>query len=239
MEDARSVAVGTTVHELLVQCLQRPPDEDAWREFVRRYHGSIRNSVARTFHLRVGQEADRRAQFPNDLIEDLVQAVYIRLIEEGNRALTRFEGQHENSIFQYLGIISVNVVRDHFREAKAKKRPKMSFSLDELLENAGDGGVLKEAVSNIDGSMSTGRSSSTVTMEDIEAALKRSVSRKNRDRDALIFKLHYYEGLTLEEIKRALGLDISPIGIGSILNRINAKLRTKLSLRPARQQSTR
>ena len=227
MGDARSVAVELTVHELLTQCLRRPPNEDAWREFVCRYHAAIRATVAKTFHIRVSQETDRRAQFPEDLIEDLVQAVYLRLVEEGNRALDRFEGQHENSIFQYLAIISVNVVRDHFREAKAQKRPKLSFSLDELLENTGEGGVLKDAVSRIDGS--AGDQSSNVTMEDLEAALKRSVSRKHHDRDALIFKLRYYEGLTLEEIKRALALDISPIGIGSILNRINNKLRTKLS----------
>jgi hypothetical protein len=35
--------------------------------------------------------------------------------------------------------------------------------------------------------------------------------------------------LTLEEIRKALALDISPMGIGSILNRINGKLRTRLS----------
>jgi RNA polymerase sigma factor (sigma-70 family) len=228
MGDVRSVAVQLTVHELLKRCLQRPPNEGAWREFVHRYHGAIRTSVAKTFHLRASQETDRRAQFPEDLIDDLVQVVYMRLVEEGNRALDRFEGEHENSIFQYLGIISVNVVRDHFREAKAQKRPKLSFSLDELLENAGEGGMLKDAVSSIDGTLLTGPAS-RLTMEDVEGALKRSVSRRHRDRDALIFKLRYFEGLTLEEIKKALALDISPIGIGSIVNRINGKLRARLA----------
>ena len=225
MGEALSVAVELTVHELLTQCMRRPPDEGAWREFVHRYHGAIRASVAKTFHLRASQESDRRAQFPDDLIEDLVQVVYMRLVEEGNRALDRFQGEHENSIFQYLGIIAVNVVRDHFREARAQKRPKLSFSLDELLDNTGEGGILKSAVTNMDGGSSQG----TVTLEDLEGALQRSVSRRHRDRDALIFKLRYYEGMTLEEIKKALGLDISPIGIGSILNRINGKLRLRLT----------
>lgn len=227
MGDAGSGAVQLTVHELLRLCLQRPPDEDAWREFVHRYHVAIRASVAKTFHLRVSQETERRAQFPEDLIDDLVQAVYMRLVEEGNRALNRFEGEHENSIFQYLGIIAINVVRDHFREAKAQKRPKLTFSLDELLENAGDGGILREAISGIDGALLTG-SPASLTIEDVEAALKRSVSRRHRDRDTLIFKLRYFEGLTLEEIKKTLALDITPIGIGSILNRINGRLRAKL-----------
>jgi RNA polymerase sigma factor (sigma-70 family) len=223
MGEVRSVAVELTVHELLIQCMQRPPDEGAWREFVHRYHGAIRASVAKTFHIRASQESDRRAQFPEDLIEDLVQAVYLRLVEEGNRALDRFQGDHENSIFQYLGIIAVNVVRDYFREARAQKRPKLSFSLDELLENTGEGGMLRNAVTGINGG-----TADSVTLEDLEGALKRSVSRRHSDRDALIFKLRYYEGLTLEEIKKALALSISPIGIGSILNRINGKLRLRL-----------
>jgi RNA polymerase sigma factor (sigma-70 family) len=222
------VAVELTVYNLLRRCLERPPDEAAWQEFVYRYHPAIKAAVAKTFRSRVTQETERRAQFPDDLIEDLVQTVYVRLVEEGNRALERFEGEHENSIYRYLGIISMNVVRDHFREAKAQKRPKVTFSLDELLENAGDGAMLKDAISSIDGQPIMG-SALNLTMDDVEAALIRSVSRRHRDRDALIFKLRYLDGLTLEEIRRALRLDISAMGIGSILNRINSKLRTRLS----------
>src|SRR5262245_4200678 len=151
----------------------------------------------------------------------------MRLIEEGNRALGSFEGQHENSIFQYLAIISINVVRDYFRQAKAQKRPKVSFSLDALLESAGEGGMLKDVVSSLDGKPSGG-SELSLTLEDIENALMKAVSRRHRDRDALIFKLRYYDGLTLEEIRKALGLDMSPMGIGSILNRINGRLRSRL-----------
>jgi DNA-directed RNA polymerase specialized sigma24 family protein len=44
----------------------------------------------------------------------------------------------------------------------------------------------------------------------------------------LIFQLRHFEGLTLEEIQRSLGLDISPVGIGSILNRITSRLRERL-----------
>lgn len=224
---SRQVAEGLTVSELLERCLQRPPDEAAWNEFVRRYDSVIRTRVGKTYRLRASQEADRRPQFPDDLIDDLVQAVYMRLIEEGNRALKQFEGSRENSIYYYLGMISINVVRDHFREAKAYKRPKVSFSLDELLEVAGEGGVLKDAVSSTAGCVATGTSKG-ITMEDIEGALKKAVSHKHQHRDTLIFKLRYYDGLTLEEIRKALGLEISAIGIGSILNRINTKLKERL-----------
>lgn len=221
------MADGLTVSELLERCSQRPPDEAAWREFVRRYDSAIRANVAKTYRMRASQEADRRPQFPEDLVDDLVQAVYVRLVEEGNRALKHFEGSRENSIYYYLGIISINVVRDHFRETKAFKRPKVSYSLDELLE-VGEGGILKDAISTIDGKLAAG-SRAGVTVEDIEAALRKAVSQRHQHRDILIFRLRYYDGLTLEEIRSALGLDISAIGIGSILNRINAKLKERLT----------
>jgi RNA polymerase sigma factor (sigma-70 family) len=204
----------------------RPADEVAWQEFVRRFHPIIRSNVVRTFHRKAKEDAERRAQFPEDQIEDLIQAVYLRLIEDRNKALARFEGEHENSIYHYLSIISVNVVRDHFREHRAQKRPKVSYSLDELIDH---GGALP--ANDFYSAAGTARGASpdrSSVVEEIERALDKAVSGKNRDRDVLIFKLRYYEGLTLEEITTVLNLGISAISVGSILNRILKKLRPML-----------
>jgi RNA polymerase sigma factor (sigma-70 family) len=201
----------------------RPPDEAAWQEFVRRYNTTIKAHVVKTFHKKVLEESDRKPQFPNDLIEDLVQAVYMRLIEDQNRALERFEGEYDNSIFQYLGMISINVVRDYFREAKAQKRPKVTYSLDELLEKSTNV-PLPVSLPTV----SVTNSNAAFTSEEIEKALRKAVSGRHRDRDILIFQLRFYEGLTLEEIKQALKLDLSPISVGSILNRITNKMKTLL-----------
>ncbi|HJQ70005.1 MAG TPA: sigma-70 family RNA polymerase sigma factor [Blastocatellia bacterium] len=216
-----------TVAELLKRCSLRPPDEVAWQEFVRRYDHTIRLSVVKTFHRKAREEADRKPQFPEDLIEDLVQAVYMRLVEDHNRALERFEGEYANSIFQYLSMISINVVRDYFREMRAQKRPKVSYSLDELLETSGDGALREEARSRLDG-QPLGYAKESYTIEEIEQALDKTISGKNRNRDLLIFKLRYVEGLTLEEITKVMALDISAISVGSILNRIIKKLRPML-----------
>lgn len=217
-----------TVAELLKRCSRRPPDEVAWQEFVRRYDHTIRLNVVKTFHRKAREETDRKPQFPDDLIEDLVQAVYVRLIEDNNRAIERFEGEYANSIFQYLSMISINVVRDYFREMRAQKRPKVSYSLDELLETSGDGALFDEAHSRIDG-QPVGPAKESITVEEIEQALEKIVSGKNRNRDILIFKLRYNEGLTLEEITKAMNLDISAISVGSILNRIIKRLRPMLN----------
>jgi RNA polymerase sigma-70 factor (ECF subfamily) len=191
---------------------------------VRRFHSTIRSNVHKTFHRKAREESDRRPQFPDDAVDDLIQSVYTRLVEDRSRALKRFEGEHANSIYQYLGMISVNVVRDYFREAKAQKRPKISYSLDELLDTAGDGALMPEGAISSEGIAVSG-SSLAFTLSEIEFALDKAVGGRNRHRDTLIFKLHYLEGLTSEEIIQTMGLDISTIGVNSILNRLVRKVR--------------
>ena len=226
-----------TTEALLRRCRKRPPDEAAWQEFVRRYHSVIKANVVRYFHLKAGQEFERRSQVLEDSIEDLVQNVYLRLIDDNSRVLKAFHGKLDNSLPAYLTMISVNVVKDHFRGIKADKRPKIIFSLDELIENEGEGRVFIGASSDIHGNQSggnqsggkqTGSPSPAFTIEDIDALLNKALSNRNRDRNTLIFKLRYCDGLTLEEIRNSLGLDMSPMGIGSILSRINKQLRQSI-----------
>jgi RNA polymerase sigma factor (sigma-70 family) len=226
--DLTSVPNALTVTELLKLCSKRPADDAAWQEFVRRYNTTIKAHVVRTFHKKAREESDRKPQFPEDMIEDLVQAVYMRLVEDQNRALERFEGEYENSIFQYLGMISINVVRDYFREAKAQKRPKITFSLDELIEKSGDSSMAGVVKSHLNGRPAT-ESSASYTLDDIEMALSKAVSARHRDRDIMIFRLRYIQGLTLEEIKQRMELDLSPISVGSILNRITTKMKSMLT----------
>jgi RNA polymerase sigma factor (sigma-70 family) len=212
-----------TVGELLKKCSERPPDEAAWEEFVRRYHTTIKSFVARTYHQKARVDLDRRPQFPEDMIEDLVQGVYIKLVEYQNSALERFEGMHENSIFQYLGMISMNVVRDHFREVTAQKRPKVTVSIEQLLMR-GDRALTDERPIRVES-----ESSITFAEDEIEQALKKVVKGRNKERDTLIFKLKFYEDLTLNEITKQLGLNLSPVSVGSIINRIVAKIRPILA----------
>ncbi len=218
-----------TTEELMKRCAKRPADEDAWQEFVRRYHHVIRGNVVKTFNLMVFREKDRHPQFYGDTIDDLVQVVYLHLVKQNSHALNRFKGKYDESIFRYLAVISINAVRDHFREARALRRPRITFSLDELLENAGEGGILRDAICGIDGEPLESRGTKKITMEEIDSALKKVVASKHRNRDILMYKLRYLDGLTLEEIRNALGLEMSSVGVGSILKRINDRLRRRLT----------
>jgi RNA polymerase sigma factor (sigma-70 family) len=214
------------VAELIARCSVRPVDELAWQEFVRRYHATIRAAVLKTFRNKLREEVERREQFPDDTGEDLVQSVYCRLIENRSQALRRFKGNHDNSIYQYLMMISVNAVRDYFREMNALKRPKISYSLDEVL--ASDSAAASFADRTRIATVSAPGVSSPFTMEEIDSALKKAVGWRNRDRNILIFQLYYIEGLTLEEIISLLELGITAVGVNSILNRIIRRMRLLL-----------
>ena len=215
-----------TVTELLARCAQRPADDAAWSEFLRRYHTTIRMHVSRTYHAR-GKDQDRKQQFSDESIEDLVQLVYCRLITEGSAALKRFEGAFENSIYKYLAMISKNVVRDHFREMEALKRPKISHSLSQIIDS--DGEIRASAAGGVgfDG-QPHGSNNAGVTFEEIERVLMKAAGWRNRERDILIFRLHYLDGLTLEEVTKALNLHMTTVGVNSILSRLTTRIKRVL-----------
>jgi len=171
------------------------------------------------------RETDRRSQFARDSIDDLVQAVYLRLIRQDNHALSRFNGRFEESIYRYLAVISINVVRDHFRGTKALKRPKVTLSLEDLVR---DENALRAPACDIDGApLRSG--AQRISMEQIDKALAQVCSRKHRDRDTVIYKLRYVDGLTLEEIRQVMGLEMSAVSVGALISRLNDKLRERLS----------
>jgi RNA polymerase sigma factor (sigma-70 family) len=200
-----------TVAELLERCSRRPADEVAWEEFVRRFHSIIRSSVIRAFNQKVRKKAEHKQQPSNDLINDLVQLVYLKCIENRSEALRRFRGRHEKSIFQYLTIISINVVRDYFRAINAQKRPRVTLSMEELSETGIP--VRHEEL----------------TMEEIESALRKAVGWKHPSRDMLLFKLRYIEGLTLEEIIKVTNLNVSVVALNSTLKRIVMRMKRLLA----------
>src|SRR5438128_3694029 len=212
--------------ELLKRCAGRPVDEAAWQEFIRRYHGTIRAFVIRTFKQRVYADSSLIGQSLDGNLEDLMQGVYIKLINDDAGALTRFAGAHDHSIHQYLGIIATNVVRDHFRFMRSGNRPRFIFSLDQLSEE-GDHALVREGIEVAVSSGPTDRSV-TVAQDEIEELLRRVIKGRNRDRDILIFKLRFFEDLTPMEIS-PLVRDLPPRQISSIIRRVLMRIRPLLA----------
>lgn len=213
-----------TVAELLDCCATNPTDEVAWNEFVRRYHTTIKKNVVQVFHNRSFHEAERKPELSNDQVEDLVQAVYMRLIKDSRRALQKFRGLHCTSIYRYLMMICYNVVRDYFRELRAIKRPRILCSFQELMDMDEEVLDLLETLPKTEEEPDS-PTNWILTKEDVEEALRQMASWKSRERDLLIFKLRFYEGLSLAEITKLRSLKLSKRGASTAINRVLKKLR--------------
>jgi RNA polymerase sigma factor (sigma-70 family) len=223
-----------SVSELIEHCLETPPDEVAWSEFVRRFHPTIKKRVTQAL-MRLAHNDSEYDGFSQDLLEDLVQAVYMRMIRHDRHALTLFKGEYENSIYRYILIISINVVRDHFREVRALKRPNLMYSLDELLSRGAESLLGQERESALF-SATTDDSRKLVTAEAIDDIFRQIVKWTNKDRDITVFKLKYYQGLTNKEIAAIKGLQLSPEGVGASISRTLKRLKTFLKKRKRVEQ---
>lgn len=213
-----------TVEKLLATLAKRPTDQAAWQEFTHRYDSFIRANVAKAFHRERRQVSDPTQEFREDLVDDLVQAVYVRILGEANQPLSPHKP--DCHVHEYLSKLSSNVVRDYFRKAKAPKRPKVTFSLDELVEGRGDARARKEISKLVDPTPTSDRV--LVTRDELDHALQKAVTGRHRDRDILIFRLRYYDDLTPGEIQDTLGLELSLASVCSLLHRTGAKLKESL-----------
>ena len=101
--------------EVVKRCLRRPADEMAWQEFVYRFHPTIVASVSKAYQYTRPKNRTHNGQSYEKTIDDLVQAVYLRLVESRSQALDCFEADESSSIYQYVAIISYRSVFNYVR----------------------------------------------------------------------------------------------------------------------------
>lgn len=220
-------SIDWTVNELIQRCLDKPVNEEAWGEFVSRYHLAIKNNINQALHHQEKNSPDHQTAITEEQIEDFAQMVYIRCIKDDCAALKNFRNNFDNSVFQYLLIISINVVRDYYRELRAVKRPQIVCSLEDLLNNRSEVLVFKE-LEALTSTATTEESMKVISTEIIEEIFATIIKWPFKERDIMIFKLRYYEGLTNREIARIKGLDLSREGVGAIVSRTVNRLRNYL-----------
>src|SRR5580693_163612 len=104
---------GLSPNQLVQACLQTG-DEAAWGEFLDRFHPLISTVVSRS--------ARRWNVTSPAVLEDLVQEVYLKLCAGRCQLLRDFHGAHPDSLFAYLKVTASNLVQDHFKARRARKR---------------------------------------------------------------------------------------------------------------------
>ena len=116
---------GIASEDLLRECGNRLTDPELWEEFQKRFQRRIFLYLLRACRISRGQQDALR-----EVVLDLAQEVYVRLVKNDGRMLQTFRGQTEFSVKAFLARIAASVVSDHFRYQMAEKRQAQVISID-------------------------------------------------------------------------------------------------------------
>ena len=178
----------------------------AWEEFSRRYDPGIVCTINR--------RAARWGEYSVDIRHDLYQDVYLKFIEKDFRTFRlMIESTPEEKYGPYLNVVAAHVVDDHFKSRKADKRGSGKAAanlsdLEGLIPSRGYG-----SVSEMERDL--------LKKEIVQAMAAMKIS----EQDQTIFKLHYFQGLTAEEIAALPTMKLTVKGVESALKRVRDKLR--------------
>ena len=186
-------------------------DQEAWEEFVGR--------VGRPISLTVMRTASLWGEPSRSLVEDMVQATYLKLWQEGGRQLRAFAVQHPEAILGYLKKTAANATHDYFRHGRSQSsggdNPHISTSdIDPASGNNSHGSEERIAFG--------------VFLNEIDDCLKRALTGPDRERDRMIFWLYFRQGMSTKEIASLPTVGLGTKGVGSVIERLKHCLREQI-----------
>src|SRR5437667_9570377 len=116
--------VETSAADFLRECGEKLTDRALWTDFQGRFQRRIFLYLMRALRLRRIQDDTC------DVVPDLAQEVYLRLVQHDGRILRSFRGTTEFSVMAFLAKIAANVVRDYQRRGASDKRRAQIVSID-------------------------------------------------------------------------------------------------------------
>jgi len=199
--------------DLVRECGERLTDRELWKRFQERFQGLIFLYLMRALRI------NRIEEDVTDLVPDLAQEVYVRLVQNDGRVLRSFRGETEFSVMAFLGKISASVVHDHQRANAANRRRGHIVSIESA--QAAEVRRVKTGDSpQVDSSLL----SSIASLIDVERVVEGDPDRKHARRNALIFKLHYIDGFSAAEIAEFPGFELESTGVEAILKRLRKRI---------------
>ncbi len=217
--------------DLIQQLTQAGADDPLWREFIARFRTGIRITVLRTLRTEAERTPGVDANESPELIEDLTQEVFVRLLEWNRRALSRFQGRTELSAHTYLNTITVNLVRDHCKSLRSLKKPRVTASLSHPVtpEIAAEGPNYAQTLVS-EGTGPERLIAAKELREQIRVAIDQAApSASTVARDRSIFQLFFVERLTVDEIARKRSIRLSASGVEKRIRRIREALKVRFS----------
>lgn len=211
--------------ELVKHCANNLNSNIAWSEFLSRYEKRICYTI--TQECKKNEINKYCLQF-EETVRDLVQDVYLKILENDCKALKKFRGDSENSIYSYLTVIAKNVVRNYIIKMQAQKRPQIETFLNMLTDEnkiiqCKD--KLKPSILDTDQEFKL-----KILQEEIDYCLAKIMTGKEKERNKLICQLHIYNGFSPNEIAIFFNVGISARRIINIISESRQKLMKSMNL---------
>jgi len=149
------------------------------------------------------------------LVPELAQEVYVRLVQNNGSMLRSFRGETDLSVSSFLARACTYVVADHLRHDESAKRRGNVVSIEEVRE------MIDASKHNYD-ELNVG---AILNWIDIEKLIAKDPDRKNAQRNAIIFKLHFIDGLTTGEIADFSGFDLKESGVEAVILRLRKRIK--------------
>jgi len=203
----------------LVSACAGSKDENAWAEFIRRFHVVIAAAVLRT--ARHWREPSRSQ------LDDLIQDTYLKLCENDSRLLRSFQPRCEGAIYGFLKVVAANVVHDRFKSALAAKRG--ATQTEAIVES-----IQIDPKTADEGSLDA--VNQRLQLEQVDKILTQVTAGKDQERKRIIFWLRHRLGLTASEIAAIPLIGLTTEGVESVLLRLAVMIRGHIAgSRPRRE----
>jgi RNA polymerase sigma factor (sigma-70 family) len=196
-------------------------DAMAWEEFVDRYHERVTRLAYRAAGSLASSDADRR-----EAARDLIQEVYLKLVARDFHALRAWRGESEESLVSYVASVVHGLACDELRRRRSRKR---AVSLVPLDAPPGDDSLpLAERLSGPESGSPERQLIEWRSAERVGRLLAESCSGPNGPRNAIIFQLYHFEGMSAREIAELPCFRMTVPNVETILRRTRERVRELL-----------
>lgn len=184
----------------------------AWNEFIHRFQSHIALAVRR--------KAQKWGGASPEIVEELVQDVFVRLCDDDCKVLRKFEPTKEDSIFGYLIVVARNVAHNYFRARIAQRA-------------GGELAALETEDGNLDfiaDRLTLANSAEwPLRRAEIDHVLRSLIPDHMTERDYAIFWMFYEQGYTAREIASIPLFKLGLKGVESSLFRMIKMLRKDMT----------
>jgi RNA polymerase sigma factor (sigma-70 family) len=203
-------------------------DDTAWDEFVSRFNRRISLYVMREKRANGGYVGSEQIE----LVRDLTQEVYVRLLANDRRALRAFRGNTDCAVLAYLTRIVHGVVTDQVRRERSQKRSVSLVPLDAGGGEEPSSPALGELLSAGDETLPDRMLAERSIDERLNKLAESALSGTNVARDTMIFRLYALEGLSAREIAKLPALNMTLPSVEAVIHRTRDRLRSALGDAP-------